>query len=181
VRSTQVPEQLVSPLGHWHAPLKHCWPPEHLVPQVPQLFASDLVSVQPMPHAVRPVPQVAAHTPAEHTSVAPHLVAHAPQLSGSLDVSTQAPEQATIPEAHAGLPPVPVVVVVVAPPVPVVVVPPVPVVVPPVPVVDVVPLFVVVDVVDVEDPPELLLHPAAASAAVPAKNAEARTVDAIDR
>ena len=183
MRATQVPEQLVSPLGHRHAPLKHCWPPEHLVPQVPQLFASDMVSVQPMLHAVKPVEQAAEHTPDEHTCAAAHLVAHAPQLSGSFEVSTQAPEQATVPTLHVGLPPVPVVVVVVVPPVPVVVVvPPVPVVVvPPVPVVDVVEVFVVLDVVEVVDPPELLLQPAAASAAVPAKSAATRTLEAIDR
>jgi hypothetical protein len=189
VRSTQVPEQLVWPLGHWHEPLKHCVPPVHFVPQVPQLSGSDWVSVQPMLHALKPVEQVAVHALDEQTWVPVHFVPHAPQLSGSFVVSTQAPAQSTAGALHAALPPVPVVVVPpvpvdVAPPVPVDVAPPVPVdVAPPAPVVPV-PVVVVVPVVapvppvpvDVA-PPELLPQPAA----VPAKMDAQRSEKAIDR
>jgi hypothetical protein len=167
VSSTHVPEQLVSPLGHWHAPLKHCVPPAHLVPQVPQLAGSDWVSVQPMLHAVKPVEQVAVHALDEQTWVPVHLVPQAPQSSGSFVVSTQAPEQLMVGGLQAVLPPVPVVVpVVVVPPVPVVVVPPVPVVVEaPVPVVPVVvPVVALVPPVPlVVAPPKLLPQPAAAT------------------
>jgi hypothetical protein len=172
VRSTHVPEQLVSPLGHWHAPAKHCVPPAHWVPQEPQLFGSDWVSVQPMLHAVRPVEQAAVHTLDEQTCVPMHFVAHAPQLSGSFVVSTQAPEQSTLGGVQAALPPAPVpVVVVVAPPVPVVV-PPVPVVV-----VAAVPVVVVVAVPVVVPPPELLPQ----ASVIPARSDAQRSQEARDR
>jgi hypothetical protein len=183
--STHVPEQLVSPLGHWHVPLKHCVPPPHLVPQVPQLAASDLVSVQPMLHAVRPVVQAAVHALAEHSVVVPlHLVPHAPQLSGSLVVSTHAPEQVINPPPQVGPPPVPVVVL----PLPVVVVLlPLPVVAPPVPAV--VPLLLVVAppvplllvVLVVVMPVELLPHPAAIKPVIPAKSEAPMSQEARER
>jgi hypothetical protein len=162
-RSTHVPEQLVSPLVQTHAPLKHCVPPVHLVPQVPQLAGSVWVSVQPMLHEVRPVVQAAVQVLAEQSGVVPlHFVPHAPQLSGSLVVSTHAPEQATVEPLHVGLPPVPVVPVLVVP-VLVVPVPPVPVVEdPPVPVAVVLVLVCVAKV-----PPP---HPAAVNPVVPAKS-----------
>ncbi len=191
MRSTHVPEQLVWPLGHWQAPPKHCSPPEHWVPQVPQLAGSVLVSVQPMPHAVRPVEQLAVHAPDEQTWLDPQAVPHDPQLSGSFDVSVQEPEQATIPGPQGAPPPVPLVEVppvplVEAPPVPLDVAAPAPVVdLPPVPVVDLPPVPVVEVEVDpvmvaVVAPPALLPQPAANPAA-PATSAAARNLDARDR
>jgi len=52
----------------------------HTVPQVPQLFGSDSVSVQPMLQEVRPVEQVAVQVLAEQTWLALHFVPQAPQL-----------------------------------------------------------------------------------------------------
>jgi hypothetical protein len=189
-RSTHVPEQLVWPLGHAHAPPKHCVPPVHLVPQVPQLAGSDLVSVQPMLHEVRPVVHAAVHVLAEQSGVVPlHLVPHAPQLSGSLVVSTQEPEHATVGLLHEGLPPVPVVVdappvpVVDAPPVPLVDAPPVPVVdAPPVPLVDA-PLVLVLLLLplSVKPPVALLLPQPAANPVAPAKSDAPSSQDVRDR
>lgn len=174
-RLTHVPEQLVSPLGQAQAPLKHCVPPVHAVPQVPQLAASDLVSVQPMLHAVSPVVQAAVHTLAEQSGVAPlHAVPQAPQLAGSLVVSTQAPEQATVGLVQVALPPVPVLpVLAVVPPVPVVDAPPVPVVA--------LLLLVLLVCVGVVPVPSLLPHPAAANPVVPAKSDAPRSQEPIFR
>jgi hypothetical protein len=193
VRSTHVPEQLVWPAGHWHAPPKHWVPPEHVVPQVPQLSGSEWVSVHPLPHAVKPLEQAAAHALDEHTWLPVHCVPQAPQLSGSFVVSTQEPAQATVGGAQAGLPPpvpLPVVVVVV----PVVAAPPVPLVVVVVPVAAAppVPLVVVLPVVEEPPPPlatvpvdvwppEELPQPVVANPAEAASSIAPRTQEARDR
>ena len=96
VTSTQVPEQLDCPVGHWHAPTKHCFPPAHAAPQLPQFAGSALVSVQPLLQSVRPEEQAEAQTPDEHTSLPLHAVPQATQLAGSFDVSTHDPEHATV-------------------------------------------------------------------------------------
>jgi hypothetical protein len=47
LRSTQVPSQLVVPLGHTQAPALQTSPPRQRLPQAPQLFGSAVTSVQP--------------------------------------------------------------------------------------------------------------------------------------
>jgi hypothetical protein len=61
VRSTHVPPQSVSPLGHVHAPAAQTCPTVHAVPHAPQLAASDCTSVQAEPHLVSPLEQAATH------------------------------------------------------------------------------------------------------------------------
>jgi len=80
--STQVPEQLVWPLGHcavhwpfWHVRFAaHCWP------QLPQLVASDCVLM---------------HVPLQQSLPEGQACPHEPQLRGSAFVFTQVPAQLT--------------------------------------------------------------------------------------
>jgi hypothetical protein len=59
------------------------------MPHAPQLVALDFVSTQAPLHAVKPVPQLAAHAPLLHTGLAPaHPAPHAPQLLVSASVLT---------------------------------------------------------------------------------------------
>jgi hypothetical protein len=50
VRSTQVPEQLVWPAGQAHAPDWQVMPPEHTLPQAPQLLVLVVVFTHLVPH-----------------------------------------------------------------------------------------------------------------------------------
>jgi hypothetical protein len=45
----------------------HVCPVPHLLPQLPQLFGSVIVSKQDMPHIVVPPPQESAQVPCEQT------------------------------------------------------------------------------------------------------------------
>jgi hypothetical protein len=50
-----------------HLPAEQTWPPTHLVPQAPQLFASVCVSLHVVPQSVVPPPQDVAQAPFEQT------------------------------------------------------------------------------------------------------------------
>jgi hypothetical protein len=61
VRFWQIPEQLVRPEGQAHLLEAQIMPPVHLVPQVPQLLGSLVVSTQEPEQAVCPVGQLKTH------------------------------------------------------------------------------------------------------------------------
>jgi hypothetical protein len=78
------------------APAVQVCPLVHLVPQVPQLFASVLVSTQAPPQAVCPaVPQTQA--PAVQVWPVPQVLPQVPQFFASVLASVQAPLQAVCP------------------------------------------------------------------------------------
>jgi hypothetical protein len=71
-----------------HVEPAHVSPLGHTVPQLPQLFGSDVVSVQPLLHIVRGETQPAWHAPALHTPPE-HTFPQKPQLFGSARVLMQ--------------------------------------------------------------------------------------------
>ncbi len=81
------------PAPHAHSPPLQFEPDGQVLPQVPQLFGSVVMSTQELLQFVRPVPHVVTHAPAEQTWPELQALAHAPQLSGSLWVSVQTPSQ----------------------------------------------------------------------------------------
>ena len=97
--STQLPLQLVWPVGHWHAPPTHTSPVGQAVPQALQLFESVCRFVQVPPQSLVP----AGQPQLEPVQVLPpvHLAPHAPQLLPSLVMSTQAPLQSMKPVLQA--------------------------------------------------------------------------------
>src|SRR4029078_4481547 len=52
--STQLDPHATSVPWHWHIPSVQVWPVVHLVPQLPQLLTSLLVSTQALPQVERP-------------------------------------------------------------------------------------------------------------------------------
>ena len=99
------PQVAVAHVGWpWATPVVQAWP------QPPQLFGSELVSVQVEPHALVPDPHVEAHwkvlPDGTHMGVEPeHTVPHAPQLPGCIKLASQpsvgSPLQSAYPGAHA--------------------------------------------------------------------------------
>jgi hypothetical protein len=80
------------------------------VPQALQLFGSLVVSVQALPHIVKPDAQVKAHWLPLQTAVPwaglGQTLPHMPQLSAEVVTSTQARSQSMKPGVHAGAHPV---------------------------------------------------------------------------
>jgi hypothetical protein len=103
--STQVPPQSVVPVGQPQVPAMQALPPEQVVPQVPQLAVSDLVSTHRFAHRVSDAPQVAAQTPTEQTWPAAQALVHEPHRVGSLLTSTQVPPQSRRPGSQTQAPP----------------------------------------------------------------------------
>lgn len=74
-----------------HTPIEQVSPGAQRRPQAPQLFVSDWMSAQPMPHSTRPPEQMLLHTPSVHSSEAPQRLLQRPQLAGSRRTSVQPP------------------------------------------------------------------------------------------
>ena len=83
---------------HRHVPPTQISGAVQVVPQLPQLFESELVTVQralaPEPHTISPCEQVTWHAPVVQTLPGPHVEPHVPQLPGSFCVSTHTPPHA---------------------------------------------------------------------------------------
>jgi hypothetical protein len=96
---TQLPLQLVWPVGHWHAPPAHTSPVGQAVPQTLQLFESVCRFTHVPVQSLAPVGQ----TQLEPWQVLPpvHVAPHAPQLLLSLVMSVQAPLQSLNPVLQA--------------------------------------------------------------------------------
>jgi hypothetical protein len=112
---TQAPLQSESPVLHLmvHAAFEHVPTPPvvpgHSVPQAPQLPASDLRSVQAVPHWVKPAAQANPQTPAAQAGVAfagaVQALPQPLQLAGSAVMSTQAfPQAVWVPHTLAQAP-----------------------------------------------------------------------------
>jgi hypothetical protein len=78
-------------------------PPEHALPQKPQLRRSVATSTQAPLQFVRPTPHESEHAPCEQTWPL-QATPHPPQLFGSAIVSTQAPLQSAYPVAQVQIP-----------------------------------------------------------------------------
>jgi len=97
----QVPPQSSAKLGHWHEPVLQDFPPEHVVPQVPQLELLVCRLTHAPVQLERPVAQLALHTPLLHTSTPTHACEQVPQLLGLEAVSMQMPLlQSVLPAGH---------------------------------------------------------------------------------
>jgi hypothetical protein len=70
------------------------------MPQLPQLFGSELVSVQEPSQNAGVTPIVQVHALATHAWTPAHAVPHCPQSSELVARSTQAPLQSVSPVAH---------------------------------------------------------------------------------
>lgn len=81
-----------------HAPLRQTWPALQAVPHLPQLAASDCVSVQPFAHAASPD----RHWQAELAQVCPvtQALPQLPQLALLLETSTHAEPHTACPAPH---------------------------------------------------------------------------------
>ena len=101
IKLTHLPEQRVSPLGHLQAPAWQVWPPEHLVPQVPQFPLSFWVSAQTAPHLV--VPEGQEHLEALQASPPVQALLQAEQLLALESSFTQIPKQQVEPDAQVAL------------------------------------------------------------------------------
>jgi hypothetical protein len=81
--------------GERHDPFTHTFPPPHVIPQPPQLFASVSGSTQIPPH-IKGQP----HTDDEHDIGATHVTPQPPQFTGSVVTSRHDPLQQLEPVPH---------------------------------------------------------------------------------
>jgi hypothetical protein len=104
-RSTHTPLQVVCPVGQPQALLTQACPPEHGLPQKPQLSASLAVSVQPVPHCVVSIGQLATHIVWwQYGMPAWHIVPQAPQLAPSDARFTHLSPHGVRPPVHVHMP-----------------------------------------------------------------------------
>jgi hypothetical protein len=99
---THLPPQKERPDGQPQTPAEHVAPDGQTLPQFPQLLGSFCSSAQndddPLPHMLKPLPQVAEQLPFEHTCPGGHAVLHAPQLLLSVCSLTHPPAQFVRPD-----------------------------------------------------------------------------------
>jgi hypothetical protein len=100
---TQPALQSSMPAGQEHALFAHCCPPEHAMPQLPQLNGSLTVFTQDVPHTM-PGHCDAHVLLTQNCAVAGQTLPHVPQFSESAEVLMQPVPHACQPGGHAQAP-----------------------------------------------------------------------------